>query len=200
MNWILVGLGNPGEEYVGSRHNAGRDFLTAIAKKEGVTEWKLDKKTRALAAKGTLFGKKAALVLPETFMNDSGGAVKPLVDSAKQAEKLAVLHDDLDLPLGIVKVSFGSGAGGHRGVESVQKALKTRDFVRIRIGISPTTAAGKLRKPESEKVIDFVLGKFRGAEAEQARLKISKKLAARAIELLLNEGAQAAMTEVNAAR
>ena len=200
MNWILVGLGNPGEEYEGSRHNAGRDFLTAIAKKEGVTEWKLDKKTRALAAKGTLFGKKAALVLPETFMNDSGGAVKPLVDSAKQAEKLAVLHDDLDLPLGIVKISFGSGSGGHRGVESVQKALKTRDFVRIRIGISPSTPTGKLRKPESEKVIDFVLGTFRGAEAEQTRLKASRKLAARAIELLLNEGTQAAMTEVNASK
>ena len=200
MNWILVGLGNPGEEYEGSRHNAGRDFLTAIAKKGGVKEWKFDKKTRALTAKGELFGKKAALVLPETFMNDSGGAVKPLVDSLKQAEKLAVLHDDLDLPLGIVKVSFGSGSGGHRGVESVQKALKTRDFVRVRIGISPSTPAGKLRKPESEKVIDFVLGTFRGAEAEQTRLKASRKLAARAIELLLNEGTQAAMTEVNASR
>ncbi len=200
MNWIIVGLGNPDEGYEGTRHNVGRDFLRNIAKKEGLVEWKLDKKTHATVAKVDLFGKKATLVLPETFMNESGGAVKPLVGTLKQAEKLVVLHDDLDLPLGTIKISFGSGAGGHKGVESVQNVLKTKDFVRVRIGISSTTASGKLRKPDSEKVIDFVIGKFRGTESEQTKLKDSLKLAVRAIELLLTRGIQATMNEVNTAK
>ena len=200
MNWILVGLGNPDAEYEGTRHSVGRDFLRSVAKNVGVAEFRLDKKTRALIAKGELFGKKATLVLPETFMNESGSAVKSMVGSVKHAEKLAVLHDDLDLPIGMVKVSFGAGAGGHKGVESVQKVLKTKDFVRIRIGVSPTTVGGKLRKPESEKVVDFVLGKFRNTEVEQTKLKTARKLAERAIELLLTAGKQAAMMEVNTAR
>lgn len=193
--WVIAGLGNPDKEHEGTRHNVGRDVLRAAAKKEGVDSWKEDKKTRSLAAKGELFGKKALLLLPQTFMNNSGGALKPLIASKKAAEGLVVLHDDLDLPLGTVKISFGSGSGGHRGVESVQKALKTRDFVRIRIGISPSTPGGKTKKPDSEKVIDFVLGKFRAPEEE--KLKKVRKTVGEALELILTEGRERAMNEIH---
>jgi len=195
MQWTIVGLGNPEEEYEGTRHNAGRDFLIAIAKKEGVIEWKEDKKLHALATKGVLFGEKAMMLLPQTHMNNSGRALSPLALSKKATEHLAVLQDDLDLPLGRVKLSFGAGAGGHKGIESIQKALKTRDFVRIRIGISPSTATGKLRKPDAEKVINFVLGRFRPAEAE--KLKKARRLVADALELLLTEGRDKATMEIH---
>ncbi len=195
MNWIIAGLGNPGSEYVGSRHNVGRDIARAIAEKEGMDVWKQDKKLCAEVAKGELFGKKAVVVLPDTYMNDSGSALASLIKSKKAAEQLIVLQDELDLPIGAVRISFGSGAGGHRGIASIQTALKTQDFVRIRIGISPATPAGKPRKPDSEKVVDFVLGTFSPAEKE--KLKKVRETVHDAIELLIKEGRGKAMTEIN---
>ena len=186
MQWTIVGLGNPGSEYDATRHNIGRDFLLQIAKTEGVEKWKEDAKLHAQTAKAELFGKKVTLVLPDTYMNNSGKALTSLIKSKKAAENLVVLHDELDMPLGRVKLSFGSSAGGHRGVDSIQKALKTKDFVRIRIGISPTTPSGKMKKPDSADTVDFVLGKFRPTEEE--KLKKVKKLVTEALELLVNEG------------
>ena len=111
------------------------------------------------------------------------------------AKHFIVLHDDLDLPLGSVKLSFGSGSGGHKGVESIIKALKTKDFVRIRIGISPTTPRGKLKKPDQKEVVDFVLEKFKPGEL--AKLKTAKKIVADALKILFADGLPAAMTEIN---
>lgn len=199
MGWVVAGLGNPGEDYTGTRHNVGRDFLMAIAKKEGIDVWKEDKsagKRTALFAKGTFFGKKVHLVLPDTYMNNSGAALKALIKTKKDAEKLVVMHDELDLPLGAVKFSFGSGSGGHNGINSLHTVLKTRDFIRIRIGISPKTPSGKLKKPPQEKVVDFVLSEFRAPEKET--LKKAKKTVAEALELLLNEGLEKARTEIHA--
>lgn len=193
--WTIVGLGNPDLEYEGTRHNAGRDFLEAVAKKNSLSDWKKDKLKTALVAKGELYEEKAVLVLPETFMNNSGKAVRRFVGSVKAAAKLVVLHDDLDMPLGRVKISFGSGSGGHRGVESIQKAIHTKDFIRVRIGISPSTPSGKLKKPDSEKIIDFVLGKFKPTEAD--KLKKSQKLVEEGIKLLLTEGLGKTMTVIN---
>lgn len=190
MQWIIAGLGNPGSEYNGTRHNIGRDFLLALAKKEVGGEWKDDKKLHGQSQKADLFGKKSLMVLPDTYMNNSGKAFVSIVGSKKQAEQLIVLQDELDLPLGVVRISFGSSAGGHRGVDSIQKALKTKDFVRIRIGISSSTASGKIKKPDSEKVVDFVLGKFKAAEEE--KLKKVRKAVFEAIELLLIDGREAA--------
>lgn len=190
MQWIIAGLGNPDAGYTGTRHNTGRDFLMAIAKKEGVGEWKDNKTLKAQVLKGELFGKKTTLLLPETYMNNSGLSFKTLVGSKQQAAHLAVLQDELDLPLGRVKISFGSSAGGHRGIDSVQKALKTKDFVRIRIGISPATPSGKLKKPDAEKTVDFVLGKFKPAEEEI--VKKARKLVAEALKDLLIDGREAA--------
>ena len=174
MQWILVGHGNPGEEDTGSRHNVGREFLLALEGK---------------------IGKRAKMLTPDSYMNNSGAAVKKLVPSLKAAKQLVVLHDELDMPLGAVKISFGSGSGGHRGVDSIIKALKTKDFIRIRIGISPATPSGKLKKPDQEKIIDFVLGKFK--PSEQAKLKNAKKIVGDALELLLADGLAAAMNTIN---
>ena len=196
MALIIVGLGNPGEEYVHTRHNVGRDLLVAIAKKEGIDMWKHDKSLRSLVAKGDFFGDAARLILPETYMNNSGGAVKPLIDSKKKLEKLVVIHDDLDLPLGKVKVSVGSGAGGHRGVASIQKALKSKDFARIRIGICPATPSGKPKKPDARKVVDFVIGKFKKPEEET--LKKVKKMVSEALEHFADGGVARAMNVINA--
>ncbi|TSC69588.1 MAG: peptidyl-tRNA hydrolase, PTH1 family [Parcubacteria group bacterium Gr01-1014_56] len=174
MQWIIAGLGNPDEHYKGTRHNIGRDFLHALEDK---------------------LPKKAKIVTPDVYMNNSGGPLRKLVPSKKAAEKLVVLHDELDLPLGKVKISFGSSAGGHNGVKSVQAALKTQDFIRVRIGISPSTASGKLRRPDGEKITDFVLGKFK--PAEQEKLKKVKKIVQEALEVILEDGKDAAMGRIN---
>jgi PTH1 family peptidyl-tRNA hydrolase len=174
MQWIVAGLGNPGPEYVGTRHNVGRDFLQAF-------EGKLPK--------------NAKLVTPDVYMNNSGGPLKKLVPSKKAAERLIVIHDELDLPLGRIKISYGSSAGGHNGVKSIQAALKTQDFTRVRVGISPSTPSGKLKRPDREKIVDFVLGKFKPADVE--KLKKAKKLALEAVELIIEDGPQAAMMEIH---
>ncbi len=186
MQWIFVGLGNPGGEYEGTRHNVGRDFLAELAKKEGIEKWKEDAKLRSKTAKGELFGTKATIMLPDTYMNNSGHALKALITSKNATLGLVVLQDELDMPLGRVKLSYGSSSGGHRGVDSIQKTLKTKDFIRIRIGISPSTPTGKLKKPDATEVTGFVLGKFKATEQE--KLKKVQKIVAEAIELLLTEG------------
>ena len=175
MSWILVGLGNPDKEYEGTRHNVGKDFVEALAEK---------------------LPKKAKVAQLNVYMNNSGGPIKKLIASKKAAEQLVVVHDELDLPLGKVKISFGSSAGGHNGVKSIEKALKTRDYVRVRVGISPSTASGKLRRPDPEKIVDFVLGKFKSTEQE--KLKKVRKVVAEALELIVTEGVDRAMTEINA--
>jgi PTH1 family peptidyl-tRNA hydrolase len=172
--WIIVGLGNPKEEYKGTRHNIGKDLVAAIAK-------------------GLASGAK--VVELDVYMNNSGGPIKKLVSSKKAAEQLVVVHDELDLPLGRVKISFGSSAGGHNGVKSIIAALKTQDFVRVRVGISPSSAAGKLKRPEGEDITDFVLGKFK--PAEQEKLKKVKKLVAEALELIVEEGYEKAQTKIH---
>jgi PTH1 family peptidyl-tRNA hydrolase len=193
--YTIVGLGNPDPQYQGTRHNIGRDFVMHIAKKNGITEWKKDKLKQSQTAKGDVAGEKVTFVLPETYMNDSGKAVRHFIASIKAAAKLIVLQDELDMPLGRIKLSFGSGAGGHKGIESIQRLIKTKDFVRIRIGISPSTPMGKLKKPDSEDVVTFVLGTFKPSEEE--KLKKVRKAVEEAVETLLDEDLGKAMTIVN---
>ncbi len=172
---IIFGLGNPGKEYEGTRHNAGKE--AALRLKD-------------------LDIKKVKIVESEEFMNNSGRAIAKFVKSKKDAEKLVVVYDDLDLGLGTVKISFNKGSGGHRGLESVIKAVKTREFSRIRIGVSPTTASGKVKKPEGEqKVLDFILAKFKPAEQETLK-KVFKKVE-KIVETIATEGRDRAMNEFN---
>lgn len=176
MSYLIVGLGNPGAEYAHTRHNAGQIVLAELAKQD----------------------LKAKLVALDSMMNNSGGEVAKLVKNVKQAEKLVVIHDELDLPLGSIKLSFGRGAGGHRGVDSIIKKLKTKDFMRVRVGICPVTPSGKLKKPKGEQaVVDFILGEFKPAELTILK-KLSKKIAA-ALETLITHGRETAMSQFNQA-
>lgn len=196
MAYIIAGLGNPGDEYEGTRHNVGRMVLEHFAKKQDLDDWKDDKKLKARTTKGKVGKESVVLIEPETFMNNSGKALAPLVTNKKQAERLIVVYDDLDLPLGALKISFNRSSGGHRGLESIIKALKTQAFVRLRVGVSPTTPSGKLKKPQGEKaVIDFILGTFKPKDLEVFKKTLKKTT--EALELLVTEGREIAMGEVN---
>ena len=196
MNYIIVGLGNPGQEYEGTRHNTGRIAVDTLSKKIGDFDWKEDKKLKSEVLK-TKIGKNTALLIkPNTFMNKSGDAVRSLIKSKKAAETLVVVHDDLDLPFGKIKMSFNKSAGGHRGVQSIIKAVKTEGFIRMRIGIAPVTPSGKMRKPEGEKaVIDLILGKMKPGDIDGWK-KIMKR-AAEGLETLVSEGRDIATMKIN---
>ena len=196
MAWVVVGLGNPGEEYSRTRHNAGRMAVEQLAKSIGLSEWKEDKKKKYTVSRGALGKELVVALLPDTYMNKSGSAVTPFVKSVKAAEKMIVAYDDLDLPLGTIKLSFDRGSGGHKGVESVMRAVKTKKFARVRIGVSPSTASGKMRKPSGEKdVLKFILEKFKAAE--EPELKRVFKRASEAIEAIIERGPLMAMNEFN---
>ncbi len=195
QNYIVVGLGNPGDEYVNTRHNVGRMVLEAFAKAHELNDWQLDKKNKSLITEGKIAKSKTLFLMPETFMNKSGEAVKSLIKSKKAAETLVVIHDDLDLPLGKMKVSFNKSSGGHRGVESIIKAVKTEAFVRIRIGISDETASGKIKKPQGEeKVIKAILGEFK--KDEMSEIKKMVKKATLALEKVIADGWSVAASQL----
>ena len=201
----IVGLGNPGEEYELTRHNAGRMAVLELARKEGMGELVFDKKLNALVGKGEIGGpafakasagkEKVQIILPETFMNKSGDSLKPLALSVKKAGNLIVVHDDIDLPLGKLKISFGKRSAGHKGVESVIKAVKTVNFTRVRIGISSTNAKGVVKKPSGDKFLDYIIGNFKPAELAEMK-KVAKK-SAEALSVIVSEGAEKAMGEFN---
>ncbi|MEI6843464.1 MAG: aminoacyl-tRNA hydrolase [bacterium] len=194
-SYIFVGLGNPGEEYENTRHNTGRLLLEWFGKSQSA-EWKFDKKLSAQVAKIKLGKSTATLVNPDTFMNNSGKSVKSLITSVKGAEKLIVIYDDLDLPFGSSKISFNKSSGGHKGLESIIKTLKTEKFARIRIGISPTSPTGKLRKPQGEEaVMKVIMGKFKPEEVLTLK-KLSKKVNS-ALETFVSDGIGKTMTEFN---
>lgn len=173
----VVGLGNPGEEYENNRHNTGRIILQMLAKKNDFSDWRDDKKTKAIISTGKIDKTKFQFVLPDNFMNNSGGSVKPHVKTKKDLENLVVIYDDLDLPIGRIKISFDRGDGGHNGLKDIIKVLKSREFLRIRVGVSPETPGGKLKKPSGEKaVIDFLMKDFKDAEITELK-KLSKKIA-----------------------
>lgn len=195
MSYIFVGLGNPGEEYSQTRHNTGR-ILVKLLGDSMDAEWKTDKKLNATTAKIKIGKAPVTLVLPDTFMNNSGKALKPLVTSVKSAEKVVVFYDDLDLPFGTNKISFNRSSGGHRGLESIIKNIKTEKFARVRVGISPKTPSGKIKKPLGEDAVTkVIMGKFKPEELKELK-KLSKK-AEEAMEAFVSHGVQKAMTVFN---
>jgi PTH1 family peptidyl-tRNA hydrolase len=174
--FYIVGLGNPGEEYAESRHNTGKMAVNFFNQKTP--------------------NKKIKVIESNEFMNHSGKAVAKIVKTKKAAEKLIVVYDDIDLPLGSMKISYNKSSGGHRGLESIIKSLKTKEFTRVRIGIAPTTPGGKLKKPQGEKaVLDFILGKFKPTEMELLK-KVFKKVA-EAAQVIAEEGREKAMNQFN---
>lgn len=170
--YLIVGLGNPGKQYEKTRHNAGFLALDEFAKIWQCGPWRLDKKSNSLVTecllspiKVSLNREKVVLTKPQTLMNNSGKAVASLVRlsfrklslTKELAEKLIVVHDDIDIPLGKIKVSTSRGSAGHKGVESIIQSLGTKNFTRIRIGIQQ-------KKGKPENVEDFVLQKFKKDE------------------------------------
>ncbi len=172
--YTVVGLGNPGEEYSRTRHNVGRMAADAVEQKV----------------------EKIKVLAPDTFMNRSGSFVAKYIKSKKAAEKLILIHDDLDLPLGKIKISYNRSSGGHKGVESVVRALKTEEFVRIRIGISVSTPSGKLKKPKGESEVNkYVLGDFK--KSDEAEVKKILKRVVEIVETISKEGLPIAQNKFN---
>ncbi|MDO8430375.1 MAG: aminoacyl-tRNA hydrolase [Candidatus Taylorbacteria bacterium] len=179
MAYIIVGLGNPGEEYENTRHNTGKMILNSLAGEE-----KLKKE-------------KVKFITLDTFMNNSGKGIVKYVKSVKAAEKLVVIYDDFNLPLGKIRISYNRSSGGHNGVESIIKALKTEAFIRIRIGVAPETAKGLAKVPHGdEKIEKFILGKFKDDEMKEIK-KVAKTVA-EMIPILVKEGREKAMSLYNA--
>lgn len=173
---LVVGLGNPGDEYEKTRHNTGRILV-------GILENKMS-------------DNKIKFLTPDTFMNKSGLAVAKLVKTKKDLENLVVIYDDIDLPLGKMKISFNRSSGGHNGVGSIIKSLKSEEFLRIRVGIAPATPSGKIKKPSGEKaVLNFLLGEFKKLELELIK-KQSKKIA-EILEVIFTDGKDKAMSVFN---
>lgn len=171
-------------------------MLEVFRARHNLPEWESDSKSKSLVSKGEVVGEKVVLVEPETYMNKSGLGVAYFVKTKKAAEKLIVIYDDLDLPVGTIKISFNKSSGGHRGLGSVITAVKTEAFLRIRVGISPVTAGGKLKKPKGEDAVGkHILGVYKKPEQE-----ILKKVALRvndALEVLIKDGKEKAMGEFN---
>ena len=192
---LVVGLGNPGGEYEGTRHNTGFIMLDFILGKKAI--WKESGITKALENKNSDLGKPTIFLKPTTFMNNSGNAVAQVKDKNKlKLDDIIVIYDDVDLPLGTMKLSFNKSSGGHNGLESIIKKLKSREFLRVRIGIAPTTPSGKIKKPKGEEaMLKFLLGKYK--EGELAELKKLSKRVESAIETALTEGKDKAMSLYN---
>ncbi len=183
---LVVGLGNPGRRYEQSRHNVGFRCLDELARRWGAVSWR-----HAFAALvGTAYheGRRLLLAKPQTFMNLSGEAVAPLLRYyGLTPGDMLVVYDDMDLPLGRIRIRQHGSSGGHRGVESIIAALGTNQFPRLRIGIG--------RSAEIE-AIDYVLGRF--SEAEEPILAAVLTRAADAVETIMRDGLAAAMNRYNA--
>ncbi len=183
----MVGLGNPGAEYAHSRHNVGFDVVALLADRHG---GRLKKgKEKALVDEVRIGAKRVALAEPQTYMNLSGESVAPLVRryGIEDPHRLVVVHDELDLPLGRLKVKLGGGLAGHNGLRSIKAHLHTDDFVRIRIGVG--------KPPSKEQGANHVLKKV--GRSERAVLDEIVSLAADAVEVLLASGVEEAMTRYN---
>lgn len=175
--YLIVGLGNPGAEYEKTRHNAGFRTIDALADDFGARYWKNE--GGALTAKGAYCGHDVVLAKPQSFMNVSGGPVKKLLDVyGVDPAHLIVVHDELDIPSGSVKVKFGGGHAGHNGLRSICDKLGTRDWFRVRCGIG--------RPPGRMDVADFVLSVPRGEQADEFDQAV--QTAAQAVKSLLDVG------------
>lgn len=195
MAYIIAGLGNPGEEYENTRHNTGRMILDFVQKEYG-GDFSFNKKLNAQVSEAKIGKEKVTLVAPETFMNLSGKSIAALVKSVKAAEKLVVIYDDFSLPLGKIRISYNRSSGGHNGLESIIKAVKTEAFLRIRIGTALENAKGNAKLINGEdKIEKFILGKFK--EDELKELKKVGKTVVEAVAVLIKEGREKAMGEFN---
>jgi PTH1 family peptidyl-tRNA hydrolase len=185
---LVAGLGNPGSRYADTRHNVGAMVVDELAKRAGLLSWRSAYRGRFGFV--VLGGERVGLLRPETFMNLSGQSVRPAMAFYRlQPDQLLVIHDDLDLPFGELRLKFGGGDAGHKGLRSINEELGSSDFGRLRFGIG--------RPPEDfgGDVSDFVLEAF--TPAERAGLQGLIGTAADAVELVVSRGMAAAMNTTN---
>jgi len=182
---LIIGLGNPDKEYEYTRHNFGHLSVDSIVEKKGLS-WKKNKNTFSLIADWQHNREKIILAKSELYMNESGKAVKALKSYYKlPTNKIIIIHDDIDLPLGKIRLSKSRGDGGHRGIESIIKYLKSKDFKRIRLGIGPQKGSAE----------DFVLKKF--SADEKKKLAETIDTSHLIIETILNENFDQASNKYN---
>jgi PTH1 family peptidyl-tRNA hydrolase len=184
---LIVGLGNPGKEYARTRHNVGEEVVGLLAERCGETlKVGRDKAAVADARLGT---KRVVLAFPTTYMNLSGEAVRPLMrrHGLTEPSRLIVVHDELDLQPGVVRVKVGGGLAGNNGLRSITQHLHTQDYIRVRIGIG--------KPPSKERGADHVLSRL--PKAERELLDIAVQRAADAVEAIVADGADAAMAKFN---
>lgn len=198
---LVVGLGNPGEKYENTRHNIGFETLDSLLKKYSSVKdsnWEDSKKTKSLIKKTAICNASVLLAKPLTYMNNSGMAISLLLQYYKiKPEELIVIHDELDLPLGKLQIRFGGGSAGHNGIESIISAIKTDQFLRIRMGIGhPKRIDGtKFNTRKHRSVEGYVLAPFEDHEAKEIRTM--KKHIQKNIELLIEHGIEIFMSKYN---
>lgn len=187
MTWLIVGLGNPGPTYADNRHNVGYMVNDVLAARIG-SGWKTQKSTRAEVIEGRLAGEKVILARPRTFMNESGGPVRLVANFYSiEPAKIIVIHDELDIDFGALRVKFGGGDNGHNGLKSIRASLDTGDYSRIRVGIG--------RPPGRQTVHDFVLKSF--SKEERSELPVNLVEAADSIESLMTAGLETTQSNFN---
>ncbi len=183
---IIVGLGNPGLKYAGTRHNTGFSVLTGISDKYNIPINK--KECKALTGHGVIGGEKVVLAMPQTYMNLSGDAVLELVHFYKcTAEDVIVIYDDTDLDVGRIRIRKQGSAGGHNGIKSIISCLGTEEFDRVKVGIG--------HKPADWDLADYVLGRFPKEELPLLRETVEK--AVDAVTAIVEDGADLAMNHFN---
>jgi PTH1 family peptidyl-tRNA hydrolase len=184
---LVVGLGNPGPQYEQSRHNVGFGVVDLLAERHGGMLRK--GRELALVDEVRIDGRRVALAEPQTYMNDSGQSVAPLVRrfGIDDLEHLVIVHDELDLPLGRMKVKVGGGLAGHNGLRSITQHLHSQDYVRVRIGVG--------KPPSKEQGADHVLK--RPSKSDRALLDEMIERAADAVEAVLRDGPESAMADFN---
>lgn len=184
VDFLVVGLGNPGKEYVDTRHNFGFLALDKLALEMGITFRHLST-LDSEAGVGELLSHSIVLAKPLTYMNLSGHVVAALVKffQLKEPRQVIVIHDDLDIPLGKIRIKSGGGTGGHKGVRSVIESLGSDDFLRIRLGIG-------LEKPPAD-VVDYVLAPFAAEELDTVQSALTE--ASEAVRMVIESGPERAM-------
>lgn len=193
---LVVGLGNPGEKYADTRHNLGFRMVEELGRKLESGNWKLEKRFKTETIKLVYKKTTEQLILakPQTYMNNSGMAVKLLTTYYKlPVTDVIVIHDELDLPLGKIKIRIGGSSAGHRGVESVMEALANDKFIRVRLGIGTLHSQRSEKDRQRADTERFVLQPFE--RAEQATVKHMVKQAVRVLETILDKGVEAAQNQ-----
>lgn len=179
--WLVVGLGNPGPRYAGNRHNVGHMVLDVLAQRSS-ERWK-GHKTRTDVAVVRIEGVPTVLAKPRSYMNVSGGPVAGVSDFfSVPVDRVIVVHDDMDIPFGAIKIKRGGGVGGHNGLRSISKSLSTPEYVRVRFGVG--------RPPGSQDAADYVLRDFSAAERKELDVELER--AADAVEAVLTRGVERA--------